>query len=122
MKIRIIVGQEVFSADLLENETAKAIYQALPFDLPYNTWGNEIYFEIPVHLELENGQEIMEIGDLAYWPPGHAFCIFYGKTPVSTDDRPRAASDVTRFGKITEGDPASLPKAKAAIIRIEKME
>ncbi len=121
MKIRIKVGETTLTATLDDNETARKIYDALPFDLPYNVWGDEIYFSIPVHLDLEEGRETMEVGELAYWPPGHAFCIFYGRTPVSLDERPRAASTVIPFGRI-EGDATVLCHAKAERIQVEKVE
>jgi len=121
MKIRIKVGNAALEAELFNNETAKAIYAALPFDLPYNVWGDEIYFGVPIRLEQEEGQEIMEVGDIAYWPPGHAFCIFYGRTPASTDDQPRAASHVTRFGKII-GDATTLRNTRGDAILVEKIE
>ncbi len=121
MKIKIKVGDISVIAVLEDNETAKKIYDALPFDLPYNVWGDEIYFSIPVHLELEEGREIMEVGELAYWPPGHAFCIFYGKTPVSLDDRPKAASTVIPIGRV-EGDATLLRQARAEKIQVKKLE
>ncbi len=121
MKIQITVGDAVLSATLEDNAVAQAIFDAMPFDLPYNVWGDEIYFSIPVHLDMEeSGQEIMEIGDLAYWPPGHAFCIFYGSTPASTDDRPRAASEVVLIGKI-DGDATILRDASASTIKIKSL-
>lgn len=121
MKIKISVGNVSLSATLEDNKTARRIYDALPFDLPYNVWGDEIYFSIPVHLDLEEGREIMEIGELAYWPPGHAFCIFYGKTPASMDERPRAASEVTPFGKIN-GDVTVLRRTRSDKIQVEKLK
>jgi len=121
MKINIKVGDISVTAILEDNETARRIYDALPFDLPYNVWGDEIYFSIPVHLNLEGDREIMEVGELAYWPPGHAFCIFYGKTPASLDERPRAASAVFLFGRI-EGDATVLRQTKAEKIQVEKLE
>jgi hypothetical protein len=121
MKIKISVGNVALTANLLDNETARRIYDALPLDLPYNVWGDEIYFSIPVRLDLEDGREIMEVGELAYWPPGNAFCIFYGKTPASTDDRPRAASAVSPFGKI-EGNATVLRRARAEKIQIVELE
>ena len=122
MKIQITVGNVVLSASLEDNNAAKAIYDVMPFDLPYNIWGDEIYCIIPVHLDMkESGQEIMEIGDLAYWPPGNAFCIFYGRTPASTDDQPRAASDVILIGKIN-GDATILRNASASSIKIKALD
>ena len=84
-------------------KTAKGIIQSLPINSIANTWGQEIYFEIPISLELENAQQDVEIGDLAYWPPGKAFCIFFGRTPVSKSEKPQAYSDVNVFGTIIEG-------------------
>jgi hypothetical protein len=121
MKIKISIGNVSLTARLLDNETARRIYDALPFNLPFNVWGDEIYFSIPVHLNLEEGREIMEVGELAYWPTGNAFCIFYGRTPASTDERPRAASAVSPFGKI-EGDATALRKIKSGKIQVEKLE
>jgi hypothetical protein len=120
MKIKISIGDISLTANLNDSEIARQIYDALPFDLPFNVWGDEIYFSIPVHLDLEEGREIMEVGELAYWPPGNAFCIFYGRTPLSTDDRPRAASDVSPFGKI-EGDATVLRGIRAGTIQVEKL-
>ena len=121
MKIKISIGNVSLTANLNDNETARRIYNALPFNLPYNVWGDEIYFSIPVHLDLEEGREIMEVGELAYWPTGNAFCIFYGRTPASTDERPRAASAVSPFGKI-ERDAIVLRRIKAGKIQVEKLE
>jgi hypothetical protein len=121
MKIKISIGNVSLTASLLDNETARRIYDALPFNLPFNVWGDEIYFSIPVHLDLEEGREIMEVGELAYWPTGKAFCIFYGRTPASTDERPRAASAVSPFGKI-EGDATVLRQMKSGKIQVEKLE
>jgi len=121
MKIKISIGNLSLTANLKDNETARRIYNALPFDLPHNVWGDEIYFSIPVHLDIEEGREIMEVGELAYWPSGNAFCIFYGRTPASTDERPRAASAVSPFGKI-EGDATVLRQIKERKILVGKLE
>jgi hypothetical protein len=69
-----------------------------------NTWGDEVYFEIPVYLEAEDPQEVVQMGDLGYWPPGHAMCIFFGRTPVSRGEEIRPASPVNVFGRVI-GDP-----------------
>ena len=89
--------------------TAKAIYDALPITGRANLWGDEIYFSIPVEAEPENGKTIVGLGDLAYWPPGNAFCIFFGPTPMSRGDEIRPASAVNVFGKIS-GDPKVFKK------------
>ena len=102
-KIRITTGDVTATAILNDSQTARAIWEALPITARANTWGEEIYFGIPVHLQEENPQEIVALGDLGYWPPGHAFCIFFGRTPVSRGNEIRPASPVNVFGKV-EGD------------------
>ena len=101
MRIKIKSGNVEATAELKNTPTAKAIYKKLPIESTANTWGDEVYFEIPVSLEAEgDAKEIVEKGDIAYWPHGECFCIFFGKTPASEDDRPKAASKVNVFGKI----------------------
>jgi hypothetical protein len=103
-KIRISAGDISAVASLNDGPTADAIYEALPIEGRANTWGDEIYFDIPVQLgEEEGASEVVQLGDLGYWPTGHAFCIFFGLTPVSRGDEIRAASAVNIFGHI-EGD------------------
>ena len=84
--------------------TAKAILDALPLRGRANTWGEEVYFTIPVEGDVENPKVVVELGDLAFWPPGNAFCIFFGPTPMSKGDEIRPASEVNVFGRII-GDP-----------------
>jgi hypothetical protein len=103
-QIKITAGDVSAQAELNETETAKAIWEALPIEGRANTWGDEIYFSIPVHLETEQGQATVELGDLGYWAPGTAFCIFFGPTPMSRGDEIRPASPVTVFGQVL-GDP-----------------
>ena len=119
--ITISLAGEVIPAELNDSQTALDIVDALPIEAQFNTWGDEIYFPIPVKTGLENGSEIVSIGDLGYWPPGNAFCIFYGATPGSTVDEIRPASPVTIVGRVT-GDPKIFRKlaGKSAAIRIEK--
>ncbi len=94
-------------AVLNETRTADAVWGALPLEARANTWGEEIYFDIPVNAELEDGQEVVAMGDLGYWPPGNALCLFFGRTPVSRGDEVRPASAVTVFGRIS-GDLSAL--------------
>lgn len=101
MRIQIETGEITMEAALSENETARAIYNALPIEGQVNRWGEEIYFSIPVEMsEASDARQEMEVGELGYWPPGTAFCIFFGPTPASHDQIPRAASNVNPFGKI----------------------
>ena len=104
-KIRITAGNLRVEAELTESETANAFWEALPIRGAANVWGEEIYFQVPVEAELEDSaREEMEVGEIAYWPPGSAFCIFFGRTPASVDETPRAASPVNPLGMVA-GDP-----------------
>ena len=105
--IQIKVGKIELEAVLNDSKTAAAIWEALPLRTHINTWGDEIYFTIPVNRELEKGEELVEVGDLGYWPPGKAFCIFFGPTPMSQGKEVRPASAVTVIGRVT-GDPTIL--------------
>ena len=99
-RIQITAGEVTVEAELNETETAQAVWDGLPIEGVANTWGDEIYFSTPVALELEAGQEVVEMGDLGYWPPGKAFCVFFGPTPASRGDEIRPASPVTVFGRV----------------------
>ena len=105
--ITITAGAVQVSAELNDTDAAEAVWNALPFSASGNTWGDEIYFRIPVAAEPEDLQEVVDFGDLAYWPPGNAFCIFFGPTPASRGDEIRPASAVAVIGRIT-GDAAQL--------------
>ena len=116
--IRITAGIVVVDAELNDTDTANEIWGALPIQASGNTWGDEIYFKISVENEVENGQEVVELGDLGYWPPGSAFCLFFGPTPASQGDEIRPASEVTVIGKI-KGDSTvlkSVPSGSSVLI------
>ncbi len=101
VKIKMCVGKVSVDAKMLDTPTASKILEALPFESSANVWGDEIYFDIPLNLAQEpDARAEVEVGDLAYWPAGPAFCIFFGPTPVSTGDQPRAFSPVNVFGRI----------------------
>jgi hypothetical protein len=89
-----------FYIELNESSTADQVWLSLPLDAYVNVWGEEIYFEIPVAMALENGRKVMEVGEVAYWPQGQAFCVFFGRTPVSKGDKPEAYSPVTPIGRV----------------------
>ncbi len=110
-QIRIKAGSVIALAELYETKTADAIWQALPLDDNIHTWGEEIYFSIPLKLELEAGKEVVNSGDLGYWPPGSAFCIFFGPTPMSRGGEIRAASPVDVFGSLVD-DPKVFREVK----------
>lgn len=121
IKISTSATGEVYTELTDENPaTAKAIWEGLPIEGRANTWGDEIYFTIPVKIDEADGQEVVQLGDLGYWPPGSAFCIFFGPTPASRGDEIRPASAVNVFGRI-EGDPAVFKKVRSgASITIER--
>lgn len=113
-KIKIRVGEHVFPASLFDTPTALAILDVLPFESSANTWGDEIYFQVPATSTLEtDARSKVEVGDLAYWPTMPAFCIFFGTTPASFGDEPRAASDVNVFGQLDELDLTSLRNVRS---------
>ena len=80
-QIKITAGDVSAQAELNETETAKAIWEALPIEGRANTWGDEIYFGIPVHLEEQDAQAVVDMGDLGYWPPGTLSASFLGALP-----------------------------------------
>lgn len=110
-KIKIVVGKVELEAWLNETKTATKVFEALPLKSSVNTWGDEIYFTIPVDAQPEDPRELVDLGDIAYWPPGKAMCIFFGKTPISRGDEIRPASPVNIIGKV-EGDCKTLRKVK----------
>ena len=107
-RIVIKASGKDFEAELNDSMTGKAIYGALPIRAKAQRWGGEIYFSIPVSCELEeDSRDVLEEGELGYWPPGKAFCIFFGPTPASSGNEIRAASAVNIIGKI-KADPSGL--------------
>jgi len=120
-KIKIKTEKVEMEAELNETKTAKLIWENLPIESKVNTWGEEIYFPVPVVTSLENGVEIVKEGDIAYWPEGHCFCIFFGKTPISTDKEIRPASPVNLVGKLLS-NPKEWKKVKTGEkITIERL-
>jgi len=121
-KIKIEVNGRIYEAELYDTPTTKRILQNLPFEGNANVWGEEVYFTIPIGIPEEpDAHEIVEVGELGYWPVGAAFCIFFGPTPVSQGPKPRAYSPVNVFGKI-KGDLASLKEIQQGdIIFVESV-
>jgi hypothetical protein len=101
MRIHIRIGTLVVEAELHDTPTARQVAAALPIRTSFQTWGDEIYFAIPVQAELDtSAQEVVQLGDLGYWPPGKAFCIFFGPTPVSQAGKIMPASAVNIIGQV----------------------
>ena len=107
-KITVTAGSVLVAATLNDSSTAEALWNALPLEASANTWGDEIYFRIAVQADEEDGaSDVVDMGALAYWPPGQALCLFFGPTPASRGDEIRAASAVNVIGSI-EGDATVL--------------
>ncbi len=106
MAVKIVIeGQGCrMEAELSDAPAAQKVAAALPLSAQMSRWGDEYYGGVDLDIpEDATGRELMAIGEIAYWPPGKALCIFFGRTPVSTDERPRAASAVLPVGRVTQG-------------------
>jgi len=121
-QIKITVKNVEFEAELFDSECAKAIAGVLPIETGFNIWGDEFYFEIPVKKPLDETATIdVKIGDIGYWPPGNALCIFFGPTPISKGTEPIPASEVNLVGRIN-GDASLLKNVKdSKTISIERI-
>ena len=119
-RVTITAGDVRVTALLRDTRTADLVWDALPLGSPGGTWGDEIYFRTPMQVEEEDAQEVVEAGDVAFWPPGQALCLFFGPTPASRGDEIRPASPVNVVGRI-EGDPTVLRTvASGADVRVER--
>jgi hypothetical protein len=120
--IRITAGPVTVEAELDGSRTAAAIAAALPIEARAETWGDEIYFDIGQALPAESPRETVELGDLGYWPPGQALCIFFGPTPMGRGSEIRPASPVNLVGRIV-GDARAFTRVRAgARVRIEAVK
>jgi hypothetical protein len=119
-KVRITAGKVSAEAVLNGSRTASAVWDALPLSVPGDTWGDEIYFGIPVKAKAEDAREVVALGDLGYWPPGSAFCIFFGRTPASRGDEIRPASPVNVIGRVV-GDATVFKSVRSGTtVRVER--
>jgi len=113
MNLRIEAGQVVLMVELLDTPTVKALVAALPFEARAQSWGEEIYFSTPVSAKLEaDARQIVEPGTVCFWTEGNALALPYGRTPISTDERPKLASRCNVVGRL-EGDPRMIGKIRA---------
>ena len=102
-RVRITVGDAELEADWRDTETADRIYEALPLSARGSYWGGEIYFEIRVDADIEDGaSDVVEPGSVAFWPAGNCLCVFWGPTPASHGDECRAASAVNVVGRVED--------------------
>jgi hypothetical protein len=103
MKIRIEIARQVFLVDLSESATAKAILEKLPFSSTAQTWGEEVYFSTPVSAKLEAGaQQVVDPGTVCFWTQGDSIALPFGRTPISTDHRPKLANPCNVLGFLKE--------------------
>ena len=112
MKLVIEAGKVSLTVDLLDTPTAKALLAAAPFEARAQTWGEEVYFTTPVSAKLEpDARQIVEPGTVCFWTEGDALALPYGRTPISTDGRPKLASRCNILGTLV-GDPKILGRIK----------
>ena len=119
-QIRITSGEVELRAQLNETPSAEALVKKLPLELRMSRWGDEYYGDCGVSVqEAPQARELMEVGELAIWPPGSALCIFFGPTPASAEDEPRAASKVNPIGRISSGAEALKKLGPSIQVRVE---
>jgi len=112
-RVRFDFGAVKLDAELLDTPTAKAIAAALPITGSALTWGEEVYFEVPVKVAREkDARAVVTPGEIAYWPDGHAIAIGFGRTPISEGDETRLASPCNVWGRAL-GDVKMLAKVRA---------
>ena len=120
MKLAVTLGGVSLKIDLLDTPTTRALVKALPFESSAQTWGEEVYFSTPVSAKREaDAQQVVDAGTACFWCDGDAIALPFGRTPISTDERPKLASPCNLIGRI-EGDPKALARVKAGDrIRVE---
>ena len=121
MKVRISAGKVTLVAELRDTPTVQALSAALPFEASAQTWGEEVYFSTPVSVKLEpDAKQVVEPGTVCFWTEGDSLALPFGRTPISTDDKPKLASRCNVLGNIV-GDAKALAGIKAGVkVRVEK--
>ncbi len=117
--IKITAGNVEVQAELNDSDCAKMIAEALPIEAEAGTWGEEIYFSIDVDCPAEDMKAAVDLGDLGYWPPGSAFCMFFGMTPMSTAEEIRPASPVIVVGSMSGAFEALKTVRAGTLVTIE---
>lgn len=119
-RVEFQIGEHAFTATLLDTPVADAIWNALPLETGYSTWGDEIHFDTGIDIDPGPSRETVDLGDVGYWPPGRALCLFYGPTPMSGPGEIRPASPVAVFGKLA-GDAKALKAIRGRRIRVSRL-
>jgi uncharacterized protein len=122
MKLSLKFRAERLELDLFDTPTAKALIEALPFESTAQTWGEEVYFATPVKARLEkDARQVVDPGTVCFWTEGDAIALPYGRTPISSDERPKLASRCNVLGRIV-GDPKRLAGVKdGEKVKVEKV-
>ncbi len=121
-RVRMTIGQVALTARLLDTATADAVWRALPFDSETRTWGEEVYFRVPVSVAPEaDARDVVEAGEIAFWVEGDSIAIGFGRTPVSRGDEirlaapvnvwARAETDVRDLAPVRSGERVSVARA-----------
>ena len=123
MRVRITAGKLALEAELRDTPTTRALAEVLPFEASAQTWGEEIYFTTPVSATLEpDAKQVVDPGTVCFWTEGDALALPYGRTPISTDERPKLAARCNVLGTLVD-DPHTLSGIKAgAKIRVENAD
>jgi hypothetical protein len=121
MKLRLVFPQVELTAELADTPTARALAEAAPFESRARTWGEEVYFTTPVSAKLEkNARQVVEPGTVCFWTEGDSLALPFGRTPISSDERPKLANpcsvlgtlqDFSLLGKVRAGDKVRVEKA-----------
>ena len=120
MKLRITAGNTRLEAELRDTPTTRLLMDALPFDAQAQTWGDEVYFSTPVKAKLEaDAQQVVAAGTVCFWTEGNALALPFGRTPISTDERPKLANPCNVLGTIPDFSALKAVKSGQKI-RVEK--
>jgi hypothetical protein len=122
-QLKMTIGGVVIRAELLDTPTADALFEAAPFEASASTWGDEVYFRTPIQQAREAGaKDVVEPGELAFWPDGDAIAIGFGRTPISQGDECRLASPCNIWGRALDDVKALKAVRSGTRIKIERAD